>query len=73
MHEFLAVVTHPRVHVPPTQLDVAVRTIDDLARLEGVIMLGETADHWQRLRRLFWTTDRDFSWFPELQPRNPLV
>ena len=20
-----------------------------------------------------WTTDRDFSWFPELQPRNPLV
>ena len=100
VHEFLAVVTHPRVYVPPTQPDVAVQTIDDLTELSGVVMLGETADHWRTLRSLLgrrgvvgpkihdarvaaiclshgvdelWTADRDFSWFPELLTRNPLV
>ena len=100
VHEFLAVVTHPRVYVPPTRPDVAVRAVDDLTALPRVLLLGEAADHWARLRALLeapgvvgpkihdarvaavclghgveelWTADRDFSWFPELRTRNPLV
>ena len=100
VYEFLAVVTHPRIYVPPTQPEVAVRTIDDLTQLQGVMMLGEAADHWRTHRLLLgrrgvvgpkihdarvaaicichgveelWTADRDFSWFPELRTRNPLV
>lgn len=52
VHEFLAVVTHPRVYVPPTEPDVAARAIDDLMALPGLMMLGETVDHWDRLREL---------------------
>lgn len=52
VHEFLAVVTHPRVYVPPTQVDVAVRAVDDLTEMPGSVMLGEAADHWAVLRAL---------------------
>ena len=100
IHEFLAVATHPRVYVPPSDVGVAAQAIDDLTHLPGVVMLGEAVDHWQRLRTLvtssgvvgpkvhearvaaiclshevdeLWTADRDFSWFPELRTRNPLI
>lgn len=52
VHEFLAVVTHPRIYAPPTRPDVAVRAVDDLAALPGATMLGEAGDHWARLRVL---------------------
>lgn len=52
VHEFLAVVTHPRVYVPPTSAELASRAVDDLTALAGVVLLGEAADHWTRLRRL---------------------
>lgn len=52
VHEFLAVVTHPRIYVPPTSAQLASRAVDDLTALTGVVLLGEAADHWMRLRRL---------------------
>ena len=100
VHEFLAVVTHPRIYVPPTRPDVARRAVDDLMAWPRVTLLAETPDHWSRLRGLLGrvgvvgpkvhdarvaaiclghgvdellTADRDFSWFPELKTRNPLV
>lgn len=55
VHEFLAVVTHPRLYVPPTSHEVASRAVSDLMALPGVTLLGETADHWDRLRPLLRT------------------
>jgi toxin-antitoxin system PIN domain toxin len=100
VHEFLAVVTHPRIYVPPTRHDVARQAVDDLMAWPRITLLGETPDHWGLLRSLLGrggvvgpkvhdarvaaiclghgvdellTADRDFSWFPELATRNPLV
>ncbi len=55
VHEFLSVVTHPRIYVPPTRPDLAATAVDDLTRLAGLVMLGETPEHWMRLRALLAT------------------
>lgn len=100
LHEFLAIVTHPRIFVPPTPL---ARAIDQMAAwLESpsVVLLAEGPNYWARLRSLvesgrvvgplvhdariaalcldhgveeLWSADRDFSRFPVLTVRNPLV
>lgn len=56
VHEFLAIVTHPRIYRPPTAGATALTAVTDLQRLPGVMFLGETADHLDILRRLL---DRD--------------
>lgn len=52
VHEFLAVVTHSRIYVPPTAQADALQAVDDLLALPGCSVLGEASDHWQRLRGL---------------------
>lgn len=56
LHEFLAIVTHPRIYSPPTPRTTAFAAI---CLNHGIAML--------------WTADRDFSLFPELKTRNPLL
>lgn len=100
VHEFLAVVTHPRIFDPPSAMDHALGAVSDLLSLSGMVTLGEGADHVRQLAALLrtsgvvgakvhdariaalclshgiaelWTADRDFSYFPELATRNPLV
>lgn len=99
VHEFLAVVTHPRIYVPPTESDVALGAVTDLLAMPGVTMLGESANHLEILGGLLrpgvvgakvhdariaaiclshgveelLTADRDFSYFPRLRTRNPLI
>jgi toxin-antitoxin system PIN domain toxin len=50
VHEFLAIVTHPRIFSPPTPLEKALDQVE--ARLESpsVVLLAETDDHWSELR-----------------------
>jgi toxin-antitoxin system PIN domain toxin len=99
IHEFLAIVTHPKIVAPPTPL------VDALAAVESwlassVTMLGETDDHWTTLSEMLakgkvvgpqvhdariaalcaqhaieelWSADRDFSKYPAVTARNPLV
>ena len=53
VHEFLAIVTHPRIYAPPTPL---ARTLDQVnAWLESptLALLTETAAHWSTLGALF--------------------
>lgn len=100
VHEFLAIVTHPRIFQPPTEMDAALEAVDDVQNLPGVRLLTETPNHAQVLGKLLtesgavgpkvhdariaaiciahgvselWTADRDFSFFPQLRTRNPLV
>lgn len=99
VHEFYSIVTHPRKYRPPSGVE---RTLDQIAAWvdAGAVMIGEAADHLDRLRELvtdghvvngmvhdariaaiclshgvteLWTADRDFSRFPTLRTRNPLV
>jgi predicted nucleic acid-binding protein len=57
LHEFVGVVTHPRIYSPPsTRADARIAAI---CGSHGV--------------RELWTADRDFSRFRGLTVRNPLV
>ncbi|MCX6575314.1 MAG: PIN domain-containing protein [Candidatus Aminicenantes bacterium] len=100
LHEFLAVVTHPRVFAPPTPLEKAVDQVEAWLESPSLILLAESEGYWRVFRTLLgaghilgpkvhdariaalclqngvselWTIDRDFSRFPGLKVRNPLV
>jgi len=100
IHEFLAIVTHPRIYNPPTPLEKAIDQVDAWLESPSLVLLAESADYWPVLKstlengrvsgpqvhdariatlcvqhgvRELWTADRDFSRFPGLTIRNPLV
>ena len=52
IHEFLAVVTHPKIYAPPTPLGKAIDQIDAWLESPSMEMLAESPLHWPRLRRL---------------------
>jgi len=52
VHEFLAIVTHPRIYRPPTESSVGLTAMADLQRLSHVMFLAETSDHPDILGRL---------------------
>jgi len=100
VHEFLAVVTHPRIYNPPTPIEAALQQIDAWMESPSLTVGAEVENYWQTLRPLLlgakiagpavhdarvaalciangadelWTADRDFSRFPQLRVRNPLL
>lgn len=52
LHEFLAVVTHPRIYAPPTPLLRAFNQVEAWLGSPTVVLLCETALHWRILREL---------------------
>lgn len=100
VHEFLAIVTHPRIYDPPTPQKTAFEAIKAWQESPGLQLLHEGPGYFEKLERLcsnarvaggkihdariaaiclnhgiteLWTADRDFSLFPELKTRNPLL
>lgn len=100
LHEFLAIVTHPRIYRPPSTVAQAVAQVEYWLESPTVVLLGEDDGYWPELKvqltsarvagplvhdahvaglcaghgvRELWTADRDFSRFPRLRTRNPLV
>jgi uncharacterized protein len=101
IHEFLAIVTHPRIYVPPTPLKDAIIQIERWLSCPTLVLLTEgDIPYWKNLKNILetsrvsgpqihdgriaalcvshgidelWTADRDFSRFPSLRVRNPLV
>jgi hypothetical protein len=100
IHEFLAIVTHPRIYAPPTPLEKAIDQVEAWLESPGLVLIAESEDYWLELRPLLqagrvsgpqvhdarvaalcrqhgvrelWTADKDFSRFPEINVRNPLV
>ncbi len=100
IHEFIAIVSHPRIFDPPSKTLQAIEQIDAWLGSSSVVVIGETTDHWNLLRTSltlgkiqgplvhdariaaiceahgvteFLTADRDFSRFPSLVTRNPLL
>jgi uncharacterized protein len=99
IHEFIAIVTHPKIFDPPTPREDAMAAIEAW-RDSRLVLLGETEEHWPTLKELvtkgkiagpqvhdariaalclqhaideLWSADRDFSRFPALRVRNPLI
>lgn len=100
IHEFIAVVTHPRIYRPPTSLEDALLQVDYWLESPSLRMIGEGPGYWEQFKTLlstgkaigplvhdariasicrthgireFWTADRDYSRFPLLRTRNPLL
>jgi len=52
VHEFLAVVTHPRIFLPPTPLDQALDQVAAWMESPSVVMLGEARGYWDVLQEV---------------------
>lgn len=52
IHEFCAVVTHPRIYDPPTDTDAGADQVDAWLEAPTRVMLAETMAHWSHLRGL---------------------
>lgn len=52
MHEFIAVVTHPRIFAPPTPLGAALDQVDAWLESPTLVLLCESDGHWPALRDL---------------------
>lgn len=101
IHEFLAIVTHPRIYIPPTPLKDALIQVEKWLSCPTLVLLKEeNIAYWKNLKNTLetsrvsgpqihdarvaalcvshgieelWTADRDFSRFPSLRTRNPLI
>jgi uncharacterized protein len=100
IHEFLRIVTDPRIYVEATPLDAALDQVQAWVETPTLRLLAEGGTHLAHLAdvarsgrvrgaaihdariaaicldhgvRELWTVDRDFSRFPALKARNPLV
>lgn len=100
VHEFLAVVSNPRVFKKPTPMATALSVIESIYELPNSVFLAEGETHFATLAQVLraahvtgavvhdgriaaicithgvrelWSADRDFSRFPQLTVRNPLV
>jgi toxin-antitoxin system PIN domain toxin len=52
LHEFLSIVTHPRIYVPPSPLARALEQVDAWLESPTLALLAEPATHWSTLRAL---------------------
>jgi hypothetical protein len=52
LHEFLAIVTHPRIFTPPTPLATAIDQVEAWLESPSLVLLAESELHWPRLRVL---------------------
>jgi len=50
VHEFLAVVTHPRIYGPPTALRDAVLQVDYWFESPTLRLIGEVTGYWEHLK-----------------------
>jgi toxin-antitoxin system PIN domain toxin len=50
LHEFLAIVTHPRIFRPPTTLAAALDQVDAWLESPTLVLLSESEQHWPDLR-----------------------
>jgi toxin-antitoxin system PIN domain toxin len=100
IHEFLAIVTHPRIFRPPTPLNRALADLETWFESPSLRLIGEPPAYWRHLRETLvrgavagplvhdariaaiceahgiatlLSADRDFSRFPGLTVRNPVL
>lgn len=52
LHEFLAIVTHPRIYTPASPLARAVDQVDAWIESPTLVLLAEAVEHWSTLRAL---------------------
>lgn len=52
LHEFLAIVTHPKIYAPPTPLAAAIEQVEAWLEAPTLALLSESGDYWPGLRTM---------------------
>ena len=52
LHEFHAIVTHPRIYLPPTPVAAALEQVDAWLQSPSLVLLAESDRYWTQLRGL---------------------
>jgi len=52
LHEFLAIVTHPRIFAPPSTAPQAIGQVEAWLESPSLALLAESGDHWSALKGL---------------------
>jgi toxin-antitoxin system PIN domain toxin len=52
IHEFLSIVTHPRIYDPPTPIARALDQVEAWLESPSIALLGESELHWPQLKSL---------------------
>lgn len=52
VHEFLAIVTHPRIYAPPSSLEQAIDQVEAWMESPSLVLLGEEGAYWSHLQSL---------------------
>lgn len=52
IHEFFAIVTHPRIYKPPSPIDHAVDQLEAWFESPTLVMLSESRTHWSILKSM---------------------
>ena len=52
IHEFLAIVTHPRIYAPPTPLDTALDQVSAWLESPSLVLLSEAEGYWPILKNM---------------------
>jgi toxin-antitoxin system PIN domain toxin len=52
LHEFLSIVTHPRIYAPPSPMALALASIKAWIQSPGCVTIGEEADYFDILKKL---------------------
>ncbi len=52
LHEFLALVTHPRIFTSPTPLEIAFDQVAAWLESPSLLLLGESNGYWPKFRQL---------------------
>jgi len=55
IHEFLSIVTHPRIYAPPTPLEKAIAQVEAWLESPSLVLLSESGDYWPQLRSILQT------------------
>ena len=50
IHEFLAIVTHPRIYSPPSPLPTAIGQVEAWLESPSLVVIAETVGYWAELR-----------------------
>jgi len=50
IHEFLAIVTHPRIYAPPTPLEKAIEQVEAWLESPSLVLLSEGEDYWLQIK-----------------------
>ena len=50
VHEFVAIVTHPRIYDPPSSMAQAIDQVDAWLASPSIVLLSEARSHWDLLK-----------------------